>query len=92
MSFWPPQWTFTWLVKHALAEIITNQHRILVNQEKEMAALDNAKAALAKLGTDVQTLISKPNGVAESEVQALADTVNAIDQQVQNAIGPAPTA
>lgn len=85
MSFWPPQWTFTWLVKHALAEIITNQHRILVNQEKEMAALDNAKAALAQLTTDVQALLSKPFGVAEADVQALADQITALDAQIPKA-------
>lgn len=45
-------------------------------------ALDNANANLDQLATDVQTLVNRPNGVPEADVQALADKAAAIDATI----------
>lgn len=50
-----------------------------------MSALANAQAALAQLKADVEAFINKPappSGVAEADVQALADAVTALDAEV----------
>ena len=48
-----------------------------------MAELDNLQAAVAKLSTDVDTLIAlKQSGVPAAAVQAQADVVTAIDAKV----------
>lgn len=60
-------------------------YQILINQELQMSALANAQAALAQLKADVEAFINKPappSGVAEADVQALADAVTALDAEV----------
>jgi hypothetical protein len=57
-------------------------YEILIGQEKIVSALDNLNQNIANLKTDVEALIAKPNGVSETDVQAAADAVAAIDTEV----------
>lgn len=53
-----------------------------------MAALDSAQANLAALQTDVAALLARPaGGVPESDVQAIADAIAALDATVKAALG-----
>ena len=80
-EFWPGEWGLEHVIRHGLAEIITNQENI-------MAALDTAQANLAQLSTDVQALLARPaGGVPEADVQAIADAIAALDATVKTALG-----
>lgn len=69
-------------IRHLLYTVLRNQD-LIIQKEKHMSqALDNANAALDKLSTDVATLLARPNGVPESDVQALADKAAAIDATI----------
>jgi hypothetical protein len=85
----PPHWTHEETIRHFLREIIENQHLILTNQEKQMAAIDNLNANVAKLQTDVNTFIASQQSGSEAAIQAAADAVAAIDTEVVAAT-PAP--
>lgn len=77
----PEHWSFEKTVVRLLKEI-------LINQEIQMAAIDDLNAAVSQLSTDVQALIAKPSGgTPDAAVQAVTDQVNALDQQVKTALG-----
>lgn len=69
-------------------------HKILTNQEAQMASVDDLNAALAQLQSDVQALSDRIAALGSGTVdvpQGTLDTVTAIDQQVQGlAQPPAP--
>lgn len=73
----PQHWTHEETVLHLLKEI-------LVNQESQMAAIDDLNANVEKLQADVTTLLSgvTPN----AQVEAAAAAVAAIDATVTNAL------
>lgn len=60
---------------------------ILVKQEKQMATLQQIKDKLAQLGTDVQTLINRPAGASDADLQPVADAIDALDTSVKAALG-----
>lgn len=68
------------------------QYTILVNQEKQMAAIDNLNTNVAKLKTDVETLIAANSANSEAAIQAAADTVAAVDAEVVAKLPAAPIA
>ena len=79
----PLTWTHEETVRHLLKEII-------VNQELQMAAIDDLNTNVTKLQTDVTTLLGgvTPNAAVEAAAKAVA----AIDASVVAAIPPAPAA
>lgn len=77
---------FDW-IRHLLYTVLTNQERQIKNQEREMAAIDDLQANVAKLSADVDALLAKPMGVPEAQVQAQADAVAAVDAKVVQALG-----
>ena len=80
-EFWPGEWGLEHVIRHGLAEIITNQENI-------MAAIDTANANLQALQADVTALLAKPTGgVPEADVQAIADAIAALDATVKTALG-----
>lgn len=53
-----------------------------------MAAIDTANANLQQLTADVQSLLARPSGgVPETDVQAIADAIAALDATVKQALG-----
>ncbi len=63
-------------------------YTVLSAQERQMAAIDDAKAHLTEVQSDVQTLLAKPaGGVPEADVQAIADALATLDAQVKAALG-----
>lgn len=58
------------------------QYTILVNQEKQMAAIENLTANLTKLKTDVDALVASKTAATEAAIQTAADAVAAIDAEV----------
>jgi ElaB/YqjD/DUF883 family membrane-anchored ribosome-binding protein len=57
-----------------------------------MAAIDNLNTAVQQLANDVQQLLNQPgSGVQDAQLQAIADSLNALDQQVRAKIGVVPT-
>jgi len=74
--------------RHLLYRIVEQQRRVTKKQEIVMAAIDDLNAAVAKLSTDVNTLLSgvTPN----SAVVATTAAINAIDTTVVAAITPPP--
>lgn len=64
-------------------------YQIIINQEtKIMPALDDARTNLSALQTDVSALLARPaGGVPESEVQAIADALAALDADIKAALG-----
>lgn len=58
--------------------------KILKNQEKIMAALDDANANLTKLNTDLDAFIANQptGGATEAQVQTLADGIAAADAKI----------
>jgi len=76
----PTFWTHEELCERLLRELLIDQKQILENQEKQMAALDDLKAAVAKLSTDVNAFIAaNTGGASDAELAALTAQVNAID-------------
>lgn len=63
------------------------EHKVIILLERIMAAIDNLTVNVAKLSTDVDTLLAKPAGVPEAQVQAAADAVAAVDAKIVAAIG-----
>lgn len=58
---------------------------VLENQEKIMAAIDDLKAAVAKLQTDIDALLAKPAptpGTSDADIAAVTEQVSAIDAKV----------
>ena len=76
----PEHWTIAQIIEHIVKQI-------LINQEKQMSALTDLQASVAKLQADVDTLIS--SGASDADLVALKTTVDAIDAKVAP---PAPTA
>jgi len=76
----PEHWTIAQIIEHIVKQI-------LANQEKQMSALTDLQASVAKLQADVDTLIS--SGASDADLVALKTTVDAIDAKVAP---PAPTA
>lgn len=71
---------FEWL-RYLLYTMLTKQERI-------MAALDAAQQNLAQLSSDVAALVARPaGGVPETDVQAIADAIAALDATVKAALG-----
>jgi hypothetical protein len=89
----PESWSHERAVIHLLKELLHNQHVILCNQEKLMSATDTLNANIAKLKTDVDSLIASQTSSSEAAIQAAADAVAAIDTEVVAAtpISSAPT-
>ena len=87
----PFHWTLERIIKHAFAEILTNQKLIISNQEKEMAAIDDLNAAVTQLAADVAALIALPAGTSDAAIEAVVANINALDAQVKAAL-PAPPA
>jgi len=86
----PFKWSLAQIIRHAFAEILVNQHKILENQEKTMAVLDDVKAKVAKLKTDVEAFIAaNSGGASDADLQALGASVDEIDAIVNP---PAPAA
>ena len=53
-----------------------------------MATLQEVKDKLTNLQTDVTALINKPaTGITESDLQPIADGIDALDTQVKAALG-----
>lgn len=76
----PESWTHDQIIRQGLAEILVNQKLILERQEKQMAALDDLKVAVAKLSTDVNDFIAaNTGGATDADLTALTAQVNAID-------------
>lgn len=68
------------MVRHAFAEVLINQHKILEQQENQMSALTDLQAAVTKLQTDVNAFIAaNTGGASDADLQALTTQVNAID-------------
>lgn len=81
----PWHWNHERVVRHLLCEI-------LVNQENQMAALDNLNTNIADLKTSVDTLLAQPAGVAEASVQAAADAVAVVTAEVKAKLPTPPPA
>lgn len=76
MNVFPEHWSFERILHHGLAEI-------LVNQEKQMSALTDLQAAVAKLKIDVEALLAQHQaGATDTDLQALTSAVNAIDAEI----------
>lgn len=76
-------------ILESLTDLHQHIHHLKEGQEKIMAELQDAQAALAKLGADVDALIAKPStGIAPADVQTLTDGMNAIDAKVVAATTP----
>ena len=75
--------------QHELEWVRQLLYQIIINQEtKIMPALDTANANLEALKTDVAALLARPaGGVPESDVQAIADALAALDAEVKAALG-----
>ena len=86
----PSDWTLERIIRHAFAEILTNQTTIIQNQENEMAAIDDLTTAVATLNTDVQALLALPKGTSDAAIEAVVTSVNALDAQVKAALPPTP--
>jgi len=63
-------------------------HKILRNQETQMAAIDDLNAAVATLQTDVTALLAKPAGTPDAAIQAVTANVTALDATVKAALNP----
>jgi uncharacterized coiled-coil protein SlyX len=66
-------------------KVIEKLNKILVNQEKMMAAMDDLTARVTELEaeevqivTDIQTIIANSTGPAEATLEAVANRVNAV--------------
>lgn len=86
----PSDWKLERIIRHAFAEILTNQKTIIQNQENEMAAIDDLTTAVATLNTDVQALLALPKGTSDAAIEAVVTSVNALDAQVKAALPPTP--
>jgi hypothetical protein len=87
----PKHWELERIIRHAFAEILTNQKLIISNQEKQMAAIDDLNAAVTQLTTDVDALIAA-QGTPDSAIEPVVANVNALDAQVKAALPAAPVA
>lgn len=83
MKMFPEHWNSDQIIRFALAEI-------LINQEKQMAAIDDLNAAVTQLSTDVAALIAKPEGTSDAQIEAVVTSVNALDAQVKAALPTQP--
>lgn len=52
-----------------------------------MATLQELKDGMTQLTTDVQTLINRPAGVSEADLQPVADAISQLDAQVKAVTG-----
>lgn len=87
----PPKWGLGTIIRHAFAEILTNQHIIIENQENTMSALTDLQASVSKLSTDVNAFIAANSGGAtDADLVALKAQVDSIDAVI-NPPAPAPT-
>lgn len=57
-----------------------------------MSKFDDLKSSVATLQADVTTLLSQPAGTSDADIQAVTDSVTAIDAQVKAALPAAPPA
>ena len=84
----PERWNLEEVLRLGLAEILVNQNLILAGQEKQMSALTDLQAAVAKLSTDVNAFIqANSGGATDADLQNLTAQVNAIDAVINP---PAP--
>lgn len=95
---WPGHWNTDEIIACGLAEVLTNQGKILerqaelfLKQEKAMSALTDLQAKVSKLATDVAALVAERNtGASNADLTALGAQVDAIDATLPQP--PAPTA
>lgn len=79
----PEHWDLEQVTRHALAEILVNQHKILEREEKLMDALQTLQAAITKLAADVAAFITANSGGAnDAQLAALTAQIQAIDVTV----------
>lgn len=85
---YPDWWTQELFLERVLHELLIDQKKILANQEKQMSALSDCQAAVAKLNTDLSAFIAENSGGAtDVQLEAITATVNAMDALVSP---PAP--
>lgn len=67
-------------------EMLFCLHRVIAEQERQMAAIDDLNAAIAKLSADVDRLVAMikpdPNAVPAADVEAAVAVINAIDAKI----------
>lgn len=86
----PFSWDHDRICKHALAEILVNQHKILLQQEQTMSALTDLQSSVSKLQSDVDAFISaNSGGASDADLVALKAAVDAIDAKVAPPTPPA---
>ena len=83
---WPAKWTLEDIIRHGLAEILTNQKK---HHEETMAAIDNLNTNVAQLKTDVDALLAQNAAATEAQIQSAADAVAAVDAEVKAKLAPA---
>jgi hypothetical protein len=75
-----------------LMELLKETRRIqgrVDELKKEGANVDQITAALAQLGTDLDSLIAKPGGITPAQTQTILDGITALDAKVKAALTPA---
>lgn len=79
----PRDWKLPRIIVHAFCEMLTNQQIIRKQQEEIMSKLDDVKAKLAKLSTDVDAFIAaNTGGASDADLDALGGAVDAIDAKL----------
>lgn len=85
----PEHWSREQIIEHLLKEMLIDRKKIIQYQENIMSKLDDVKAKLAKLNSDVDAFIAaNTGGASDADLDALGAAIDAVDAKVAPPAAP----